>query len=106
MKKSVGTLVALAAITAKVGMPDAALAQEVSDLAQQCEYIWDNREDRNALQRELDLLLGQSPDALSCRFDTPAELRQSCEEQCISLIVALLGDTPVAQLPEPPDAYN
>jgi hypothetical protein len=82
------------------------IAQEVDELAQQCEYIWDIREDRSALQRELDLLLGQSPDALSCRFDTPPELREACEEQCIGLIVSLLGETPVAELPEPPDAYN
>lgn len=106
MKKSVGTLIALAAITAKVGMPFAAIAQEIDELAQQCEYIWDIRGDRSALQRELDLLLGESPEALSCRFDTPLELRDSCQEQCIGLIVSLLGDTPVAELPGPPDAYN
>jgi hypothetical protein len=105
MKKSLGTLVALAAITAHVGMPEAALAQEIDELTEQCEYIWDIREDRTALQRELDLLLGGSSESLSCRFDTPPELRDTCEEQCVGLIVALLGDTPVAQLPGPVDPY-
>jgi hypothetical protein len=105
MKKSVGTLVALAALTAEVGMPVSALAQEVDDLTEQCEYIWDIRGDRNALQRELDLLLGGSSNALSCRFDTPEELRNTCEEQCIGLIVSLLGDTPIAEIPGPVDPY-
>lgn len=105
MKKSVGTLIALAALTAKVGAPYDAMAQEISELQQQCEYIWDIRADRSALQRELDLLLGNSPQALSCRFDTPPELRSTCEEQCIGLIVALLGDTPIAELPGPVDPY-
>ena len=47
MKKNFGTLVALAAITAKIAVPHAALAQEVSELQEQCEYIWENRDDRN-----------------------------------------------------------
>jgi hypothetical protein len=98
-------LVALAALTAEVGMPVSALAQEVDDLTEQCEYIWDIRGDRNALQRELDLLLGGSSNALSCRFDTPEELRNTCEEQCIGLIVSLLGDTPIAEIPGPVDPY-
>jgi hypothetical protein len=106
MKKNFGTLVALAAITAKVAVPHAALAQEIVQLAEQCDYIWDNRDDRNILQRELDLLLSGSQNALSCRFDTPPELRDTCQEQCIGLIVSLLGDTPIAQIPEPPAPYN
>jgi hypothetical protein len=106
MKKNFGTLVALAAITAKIAIPHAALAQEVSELQAQCEYIWENRDDRNTLQRELDLLLAGSDDSLTCRFDTPPELRDTCQEQCIGLIVALLGDTPIAQIPEPPGPYN
>ncbi len=105
MKKSIGTLVALAAISAKIGLPDAAMAQEITDLTEQCDYIWDIRDDRTALQRELDLLLGESPQSLSCRFDTPEELRQTCQDQCIGLIVSLLGDSPVAQLPGTPDPY-
>lgn len=104
MKKSFGTLVALAAITAKVVVPTAALAQEITSIAQQCEFINDIRNDRNALQRELDMLLGNSPDALSCRFGTPPDLQQSCEDQCINAIVALLGD-PVAEIPGPVDPY-
>ena len=106
MKKNFGTLVALAAITAKMVVPHAALAQEVDGLTEQCEYIWDNRDDRNTLQRELDLLLAGSDDALTCRFDTPPELRDTCQEQCIGLIVALLGDSPVAEIPEQPAPYN
>jgi hypothetical protein len=105
MKRSVGTLIALAAIAAKVGLPLAAVAQEVDELTEQCEYIWDIRDDRTALQRELDLLLRGSSEALSCRFDTPPELRDTCEEQCVGLIVALLGDSPIAQLPGPVDPY-
>jgi len=102
MKKNSGTLMALAAITAKIAVPHAALAQEVDELTEQCEYIWENRDDRNTLQQELDLLLAGSDDALTCRFDTPPELRESCQEQCIGLIVALLGESPIAQIPETP----
>lgn len=104
MKTNLGTLVALAAITAKAAVPTAALAQEIANITQQCDFIDEIRNDRNALQRELDMLLGNSPDALSCRFETTPELRQSCEDQCINLIVALLGD-PVAEIPGPVDPY-
>lgn len=102
MNKKFGALIALAAMTAKIGLPDAALAQETENFLQQCEYISEIQTDRTALQRELELLLDNSPEALTCRFDTPDELREECANQCVSLIVSLLGGTPVAELPEDP----
>lgn len=100
MNGKIGTLVALAALTAKVGAPVAALAQDVADLSQQCEYIFDIQDDRNALQRELDLIQGNSPNALTCRFENTTQSREACEEQCVGLLLALLGDDPLGQIPD------
>jgi hypothetical protein len=106
MKKKFGTLIALATVTAYVGAPMAAQAQDITRLAEQCDYIWQIRDDRSALQRELDLILGGSDNSLTCRIPVSEEVRQSCEEQCVGLIVALLGGGPVAELPPGPfDPY-
>ncbi|MGP1355748.1 hypothetical protein [Roseicyclus sp.] len=99
MNRKFGTLVALAAITAHTGGATTALAQNVESLSQQCDYIWDIRSDRSALQRELDLILGGSDQSLTCRIPTRPEEQAVCEEQCVGLILALLGGSPVAELP-------
>lgn len=84
-------------------MAEAQVAQDLERLQEQCEYIWDIRDDRNLLQRELDLILEGSDEALTCRLPVNDPLlRETCEEECVALIASLLGGNPVAQLPADP----
>lgn len=83
MRKKFGVLAALAAVTAKVGIAGGAHAQEAEDFQLRCE-LYQDIEDRNALQAELEQLI---------------ELRP--EDPCIGFIVDLLGGSPLAQLLPP-----
>lgn len=120
MKKKYGTIAALSAITAKLAMGAtgvgaqeisvrgpmqgdpggvSGLSRELSSLSDQCDYIWDNRTNAQLLTQELNRILSNSPDSRTCDEPMSPEMRQSCEEQCSGLILALLGGDPVAEVP-------
>ncbi|MFW5641803.1 MAG: hypothetical protein ACOCY0_03450 [Roseicyclus sp.] len=119
MKKTHGTLAALSALTASIALhpTDATantaagtgqmqdLAQNIDQLRDQCDYIWNNRTDFDLLTEELNRILTNSPDARSCDDPMSAAMRQTCEEQCTGLILALLGGDPVAQIPDDVEPY-
>lgn len=84
MRSKIGVIAALAAITARVGIPDGAYAQDAGDIAERCEY-YAQIEDRSVLQAELEALLALRP-----------------EDPCVSFVVDLLGGGPVAEIPEQP----
>ena len=84
MRNKIGVIAALAAITARVGLPDGATAGGVDPtvviLQDRCEYYM-NIDDRAVLQLELENLLELRPD-----------------DPCIPLIIDLLGGGPLAEL--------
>ncbi|WP_147450710.1 hypothetical protein [Rhodophyticola porphyridii] len=84
MRTKMGVIAALAAITARVGVPDGAYAQDAGDIDQRCNF-YAEIEDRSLLQQELERLL---------------ELRP--EDPCISFLVDRLGGGPIAEIPEEP----
>lgn len=81
MNKKLTALSALAVLTAQAGIATSASAQEAVDLEEVCE-IYRQIDDRTVLQQELSLLLQNDP-----------------SNQCIDVIVSLLGGGPVAQVP-------
>lgn len=82
-RKSVGVVSALSMVLVQAGVSPTALAQEAVDLEQRCAY-YREIDSRAQLQRELEILLEQQPD-----------------DQCIPLIVGLLGPIPVAEVLDP-----
>ncbi len=83
-RKSVGVVSALSMIFIQAGLDPSALAQEAEDLELRCAYYRDLGS-KEELQRELESLLETDPD-----------------DQCIPLIVGLLGPVPVAVVTDPP----
>jgi hypothetical protein len=127
MKKRYGTLAALSALTASLALPATEaeaqkipvqqpttstqspvgiLSSDIDRLQDQCDYIWDNRTNFELLTAELNRLLNNSPEARTCDEPMSPEMRQTCEEQCTGLILALLGGgDPIARVPNgPPEA--
>jgi hypothetical protein len=119
MKKTYGTLAALSALTASLaGAPTGAEAQkipagtpmaqiprdatglstDIDRLRNQCDYIWDNRNNVGLLTAELDRILNYGPNVQTCTTPMSPEMRRSCEQECTGLILALLGGDPVAQI--------
>ncbi|QBY01812.1 hypothetical protein E2K80_14660 [Rhodophyticola sp. CCM32] len=80
MKHKTSVISALAVLTAQAGIPTTALAQDAAGLEQACQGVM-QIEDRAALQDELSALLGSDPN-----------------NQCITLIVSLLGEGPLAEV--------
>lgn len=84
MRSKVGVVAALAAMSVRIGIPDAAMAQYVEDYDERCER-YELIEDRALLQQELEELLELDPD-----------------DPCVPFLLGLLGGGPVAEIPEPP----
>jgi hypothetical protein len=87
MNKKLGIVAALAAITLRMGVPDAAFSQDADartaaliNLNIRCE-AYKNISDRSVLQQELEKLLFLNPD-----------------DECVDYIVGLLGGAPVASI--------
>jgi hypothetical protein len=78
MSAKIGVVAAMAAMAVRVGIPDVAYAHERIAFERQCE-IYKNIDDRSELQSELERLLRIDPD-----------------DQCVGVIVGLLGGSPVA----------
>lgn len=87
MRARFEVLIALVLITARATSPGVAIAQVENELRAQCEEWWEMRDDRPALQLELERLLELDPNNI-----------------CIGFIADLLGGTPIAQVP--PEIYQ
>lgn len=85
MRTRYDVLIALALITARATSPGVANAQDQNDLRERCMEWWQMRDDRPALQLELERLLEEDP-----------------ENICVGFVAGLLGGTPVAQVPQVP----
>jgi hypothetical protein len=113
MKKKYGTLAALSALTASlVVAPTGAdaggigeLSTDIDDLREQCDYIWENRTNFELLTAELNRIVNYDPNVQTCTQPMSPEMRRACEEQCTALILALLGEDPVAQIDDDVDGY-
>lgn len=81
-RRSIGVISALSIVFAQAGVSPSALAQEAIDLEQRCSY-YRSLEDRGQLQTELEDLIRRNPG-----------------DECIPLIVDLLGPGPLAEVEE------